>query len=136
MLREQFLEFGGYPEYHRCYGGGEFYLDMKWWMFGSKVSVDPKAIAYHLSAPRGYNYFHDDYVHNVFLIGHALGMEDWAERSYLNWARKGNVQVLDRLWNEAKEEAKEDKEFIFKKRIKTFNELLVEKPWDKLNMKT
>lgn len=133
MLREQFLKFGGYPEYHRCYGGGEFYLDMKWWMFGSKVSVDPQAIAYHLSAPRGYNYNHDDYVHNVLLIGHALGMEEWAERAYLNWMRKGNPKTMERLWEEAKEEAKEDKEFIAKNRVKTFNELLVERPWDRLN---
>lgn len=131
--RQQFLDFGGYPEYHRCYGGGEFYFDMKWWMFGSRVSVDPGAIAYHLCAPRGYSYSHDDYVHNVFLIAHALGIEDWGERAYLNWLRRSRKEDLDRLWNEAKREAVLDKEFINKKKVASFNELLVERPWDKLN---
>lgn len=131
--REQFLKFGGYPKYHRCYGGGEFYLDMKWWMFGSNVSVNPKAIAYHLRSSRGYSYNYNDLIHNIFLIGHSLGIEEWAERSYLNWLRKSRKEVLDRLWSEAEKEARPDKEFIAKNRIKTFNELLVEKPWDKLN---
>jgi len=131
--RKQFLEFGGYPEYHRCYGGGEFYLDMKWWMFGSNVVVDPQAIAYHLRSSRGYSYNYNDLIHNIFLIGHSLGIEEWAERSYLNWLRKGNKETLDRLWNEAEKEAQKDKEFIAKKKVKTFNELIVERPWDKLN---
>lgn len=135
MKRKQFIEFDGYPAYHRCYGGGEFYLDMKWWMFGSKVSVVPEAVGYHLCAPRGYCYHHDDYVHNVLMIGYALGMDEWTERAYLNWIRKGNKEVVDRLYAEAKEEVKEDREFIAKKRVKTFNELIVERPWDKLNDK-
>lgn len=133
MRRKQFLEFDGYPKYHRCYGGGEFYLDMKWWMFGSKVVVDPQAVAYHLCAPRGYNYHHDDYVHNVFLIGFSLGMDEWVERAYLNWMRKGNPKEVNRLYEEARKEAQEDREFIAKKRVKTFNELIVERPWDKFN---
>ena len=131
--RKQFLEFGGYPEYHRCYGGGEFYLDMKWWMFGSTVCVEPNAIGYHLRSSRGYSYHYEDLMHNIFLIGHALGIEDWAERSYFNWLRNHSKETLDKLWSEAEKEAKEDKEFILQKRVKSFNELLVEKPWNKLN---
>lgn len=134
MLREQFLDFDGYPKHHRCYGGGEFYLDMKWWMFGSKVSVDPQAIAYHLCAPRGYSYnYEEEYIHNVFLIGHSLGMDGWVERAYLNWLIKHNKETLDRLWEEAKQEAKEDRKYIAKRATKTFDELIVERPWDKLN---
>ena len=131
--REQFIEFDGYPKWHRCYGGGEFYLDMKWWMFGSRVSVDPQAVGYHLCAPRGYSYHHDDYIHNVLLIGHSLGMDDWVERAYINWCKKCNLDVMKKLWDEAKEEAQEDREFIAKKSVMTFNEVLVERPWDKLN---
>jgi hypothetical protein len=131
--REQFLDFGGYPEIHRTYGGGEFYLDMKWWLFGSTVCVDPEAIAYHLSAPRGYEYHLDDYMHNVLAIGWALGMEDWAERAYLNWCRKKNLDMMKKIWEQVQEETQEDREFIAKKRKHTVNELLVSKPWDKLN---
>ncbi len=131
--RKQFVRFDGYPKYHRCYGGGEFYLDMKWWMFGSTVAVDPQAIGYHLCAPRGYQYNHNDYIHNVLAIGNALGMDGWVERSYLNWMRKGNPEVMAKLWEEVKKETQEDREFIAKHRVKTFDQLLVERPWDKLN---
>jgi hypothetical protein len=106
---------------------------MKWWMFGSKVSVEPQAVAYHLCAPRGYSYNHNDYVHNVLMIGHALGMDEWVERAYLNWIRKGDVATLERLWKEAKNDVVEDREFIRRKAVKTFNELLLERPWDRLN---
>lgn len=133
MLREQFIEFDGYPAYHRCYGGGEFYLDMKWWLFGSTVTVDPQAIGYHLCAPRGYSYHHDDYVHNVLAIGMAIGADEWVERAYINWCRKSRLDVMKKLWDDAKKETAEDREFIAEKRIRTFNDLLVERPWDKLN---
>jgi len=133
FLREQFLAFKGYPEYHRCYGGGEFYLDMKWWMFGSNVVVEPRAVGYHLRSVRGYSYNYDDYIHNVLAIGLALGMDDWAERAYINWHKKSRPEVMQRLWKEAKREIVEDKAFIEKYRKKTFNELIVERPWEKLN---
>ena len=133
VKRDQFLKFGGYPEFHRCYGGGEFYLDLKWWMFGSKVSVDPQAKAYHLCSGRGYSYNYNDYISNVLAIGWAMGMDDWAERSYINWCRKGNLEEMKRLWERAKKETQKDRAFIHKYRVKTFNELLVERPWDKLN---
>jgi glycosyltransferase involved in cell wall biosynthesis len=131
--REQFLNFGGYPEIHRCYGGGEFYTDMKWWLYGSCVVCEPKSIGYHLAAGRGYSYNHDDYIHNVMNIGVALGMDDWVERMYINCLRRGNKQVLDRMLEEAYKEADPDRKVIESRRVKTFNELLVERPWDKMN---
>ncbi len=133
VLRKQFLKFKGYPEYHRCYGGGEFYLDSKWWMFGSTVAVDPNAVAYHLRSTRGYSYRYDDYIHNVLCIGLALGMDWWAERAYINWNRKGNPEVIKKLWEEAHKETITDRKFIEEKRVKKFDEILLEKPWDKMN---
>ncbi len=133
MKREQFNRFGGYPTYHRCYGGGEFYLDMKWWMLGSNVSVQPQAIAYHLRSTRGYEYNYSDYIHNVLAIGMALGMDWWTERAYLNWLRKTPKELMDRLWEEAGRETVKDRRTIRKRRLKTFNEILLERPWDKLN---
>ena len=133
VKRDQFMLFGGYPTYHRCYGGGEFYLDSKWWMFGSNVCVEPKAIGYHLRSSRGYTYDYSDYIHNVMAIGMALGMDGWTERAYLNWLRNRPKELMDKLWNEAEKETVEDREFIKKHSIMTYNELIVEKPWDKLN---
>ena len=133
VLRDQFMKFDGYPSYTRCYGGGEFYIDMKWWMLGSTVVVDPQAIGYHLCAPRGYSYNHDDYVFNVLAIGNALGMDDWEERAYLNWMRKGNPNVLPKIREEAHKSANLDRKWIQKKKVKSVNDILVERPWDKLN---
>lgn len=133
--RKQFLEFGGYPKIHRSYGGGEFYLNMKWWMFGSSVAVEPRAIGYHLSAPRGYTWYHDDYIENVLGMAYALGMDDWRERAYLNWLRKGRKEKLDEIMKRNEVEHKKDRKFIEKKRKHTFNELLLDGPkWERLNI--
>lgn len=132
--REQFLDFGGYPDIHRTYGGGELYLDMKWWMFGSTVAVEQRAVGYHLSSGRGYVWHHDDYVHNVYNCAYALGCDDWLERAHFSWMRRGRAEVLERMLREAKKEAAEDRRFVESRRTRTFNETLVEKPWDKMNM--
>ncbi len=133
--RRQFLDFGGYPKYHRSYGGGEFYLDMKWWMFGSSVVVVPNAVGYHLKSYRGYTWFHDDYIHNIYNIGYALDMDEWVERAYFNWIRNGRKEFHDQMLKEAKKEMKEDREYIKKRRVKTFNQIFIGSPWDKLNDK-
>lgn len=132
--RKQFLDFGGYPEYHRSYGGGEFYLDLKWWMYGSSVVVHPKAIGYHLKSYRGYSWNHDDYIHNIFNIGWALGMDEWLERAYFNYLRRGRREVVGRMMEEAKKEMSSDRETIAQRRKYSFNEVLLTRPWDIKNI--
>ena len=134
VKREQFLDFGGYPEIHRTYGGGEFFTNMLWWMYGSTVAVEPRAVGYHLASSRGYSYDHDDYIHNLFNCAWALGCDDWLERTYLNYCRRGRQEVLDAMMAEAKVEMAERRELIAKRRVKTFNDLLVERPWDVRNI--
>jgi len=134
VRKDQFLSFGGYPKIHRTYGGGEFYLDMKWWMFGSTVAISPKSIGYHLASGRGYSYNHDDYIENVLGVTYALGCDDWRERTYLNWLRKSKKEVLDTIMARGEKEYAPDRAFVEKHKKKTFNQLLVERPWDKMNM--
>jgi glycosyltransferase involved in cell wall biosynthesis len=135
VLKEQFLKFGGYPDVHRTYGGGELYMDIKWWMFGSTVSVHPQAIGYHLASGRGYTYDHDDYIENVLGCCYALGCDDWRERAYINWMRRGRKDVLDKIMQRNEREYAKDREFISRNKKFSFNELLLEKPWDKMNEK-
>ena len=135
VTKKQFFDFGGYPKIHRTYGGGEFYLDIKWWMFGSTVAISPKSVGLHLASGRGYSYNHDDYLENVLGVTYALGCDDWRERTYLNWLRKGRKEVLDRIMERGEREYAPDRAFIEKRRKKTFNDLLIERPWDKMNMK-
>ncbi|MBI2110672.1 glycosyltransferase family 2 protein [Candidatus Woesearchaeota archaeon] len=131
--RDQFLDFGGYPDIHRTYGGGEVFVDCLWWMLGSSVVTDPNAIGYHLSSGRGYTYHHDDYVHNIFNCGFALGADDWIERAYINYMRRGRQEVLARMLAESKIEMADRRKTIDKRKKMTFNELIVNKPWDKWN---
>lgn len=133
VRRDQFLEFGGYPDYLRCYGGGEVYLDSVWWMLGSNTVSEPRAHCYHLSAARGYSYHNDDFIHNLFHSAFLMGADDWAERTYLNYLRKGRKEVLDELWNQAKAEAVEKRSLIQSKEVYTLNEVLADRPWDKRN---
>ena len=110
------------------------YLDMKWWMFGSTVAVHPQAIGYHLASGRGYTYDHNDYKENVLGMMYSLGIDDWRERAYLNWMRHGRKEMLDRIMERNEREYAEQRAFTEKKRKKTFNELIVERPWDVMNM--
>ena len=135
--RKQFLDFGGYGgenHRHRAYGGTEMQINMKWWMFGSTVAVCPNAIGYHLKSYRGYSWNHDDYIHNIFNCMYSLGIDDWLERAYINYLIKGRKEVLDKMMVEAKEEMQSIRDFVFSRRICTFNDLLVNRPWDKLNL--
>lgn len=132
--RKQFLDFGGYPKVHRTYGGGEFYTNMKWWMMGSCVAAEPRAVGYHLASGRGYNYHHDDYIHNVLNCAYAVGADTWRERTYINYLRNGRKEVLDKMMEEGEREMASDREFIASRSIYSFDDLLVNKPWDSMNM--
>lgn len=133
VKKDQFFKFGGYPSVHRTYGGGEFYIDMKWWMMGSRVVVNPNCIGYHLSSGRGYSYNHDDYIENVLGVTYALECDDWRERVYINALRKGRKSVLDTMMKRNEVEYRKDRKFVNKHKVKSFNDLLTERPWDKFN---
>lgn len=135
VKRDQFMKFGGYQEIHRTYGGGEMYLDMKWWMFGSTVAVDPNAVGYHLASSRGYAYMHDDYIENVLGCSYALGCDDWRERTYINLLRKSRKEVLDKMMERSEREHAPNRKFVERHRKSTFNEILVDRPWERLNKK-
>lgn len=137
MKREQFLDFGGYNDFFRCYGGGEVYLDMKWWMMGSTVSSVPEAIGYHLSAGRGYSYVQDDLIHNMMLMALALGADAFAERVYIRYLDKDGVNKdrLTRMYEDAKRESKKDKVETLPKCQESFYSVLKSRPWDTLNQR-
>ena len=135
MKRELFQKMKGYPTHLRCYGGGELYGSALSYLLGYCTVTEPRVNVYHLSAGRGYSYQNADYIHNVFLSCLILGADDWAERGYLNNLRKGNPETLNKLWKQAEAECQEQKEFVKKNKIMTFNEMLERRPWDEMNMK-
>lgn len=135
VKRQEFIDFGGYNDFFRCYGGGEVYLDMKWWMLGSNVMSVPTAVGYHLSAGRGYSFHQDDLIHNMMLLGLALGADAMAERVYIRYMEKNGVNrvKLDALYADAKREAEHDRAILLPRARRTFMDTIVERPWDALN---
>jgi len=66
---------------------------------------------------------------------YALGIDDWRERTYINYLRKGRKEVLDTLMERSALEHQKDREWIERKRKHTFNDLLVNQPWNQMNQK-
>lgn len=135
VRRQQFIDFGGYNDWFRCYGGGELYLDLKWWMLGSSVASVPTAVGYHLSAGRGYSFVQNDLIHNMMLLGLALGADAFAERVYIRYLGKDGVdkENLDRMYNDAIKEATHDRDTMLPRCVRSFMETMKELPWDKKN---
>lgn len=135
VKRQQFLDFGGYNDWFRCYGGGELYLALKWWMLGSSVAVDPRVVSYHLSAGRGYSYHQDDLIHNMMLLGYALGADALGERVYIRYLTKRGTdqERIDTLHHDAKTEAQTDATFFAARPHTPLYDVLKDRPWDTLN---
>lgn len=135
VKREEFMRLGMYNPWFRCYGGGELYLDLKWWMMGSTVMVVPAAVGYHLSAGRGYSYMQDDFIHNMMLLAQALGADALAERVYLRYLGKEGVDVdkITRLRDEARNESLQDVLHMLPRTVLGLYDLLTELPWDTAN---
>jgi glycosyltransferase involved in cell wall biosynthesis len=126
VKRDQFFKFGGYNNYFRVYGGGELYLDLKWWMLGSCSVVVPDAFTYHLSAGRGYNYFGDDLVHNLMLSCYVIAGKKYAERVLLTYINKKDVshEKYYSLFEQATVEGKDDRDFIENAQVRDFESLI------------
>lgn len=131
--REYFESIGEYEHYHRTYGG-EFYITSKAWMLGGTVMVDPKAVGYHLGAGRNYSYWHMDYVANILNLLYALGADTWRERTYINYLRSKNKIELDKVMADGEKIYAKDREWITKKAVYTFDDLLTKRPWDVKNL--
>jgi glycosyltransferase involved in cell wall biosynthesis len=126
VKKEEFIRFKGYPLAQRVYGGGEPYLDTKYWMLGSTSMMEPRALAYHLSAGRGYNWHSDDLLHNMLLVSYILGDQRWLDRIMITYLNKSGVNkyYLYALEEEIKLEAKEDKEWLDDNKKFTFEQVL------------
>ena len=52
--RQEYLDKRGYHEGFRTYGGGEPYLDLKWWILGGEVWLEPRGLIRHATFNRGH----------------------------------------------------------------------------------
>lgn len=133
VKKQQYNDFGGYDVNQRVYGGGENYLDTLYWLLGSNVMVDPRALVFHLSAGRGYSYDVNSLIHNMILTAYTLGGYKWAERIYVTYLDKPgtDLETLNSLFNEAITEGQEKRDLISSRQVMQFEDVLaIGKPHD------
>ena len=137
MRKDLFQKWGGYNPYFRVYGGGENYLNLKWWLFGGISLSVPQAVVWHSRFKRGYAFHSDDLIHNMMVAAYAIGGEKWSERILITYLNKEGTrpEMVFKLYNEALEEGRADREFILANQKMTFQELLDNPPWDTWNDK-
>lgn len=126
VRKKEYLDFGGYDTHQQIYGGGENYLDTLYWLLGSNVMVDPRAMIYHLSAGRGYSYNMDSLVHNMMLTAYTLGGHKWSERILIAYMNKpgANKERLAELYNQAIYEGQEKRDFISSRQVMSLEDAL------------
>jgi glycosyltransferase involved in cell wall biosynthesis len=125
VKKKEFQEKRGYPLAQRVYGGGEPYLDTKWWMTGSTSMCDPGGLVYHLSAGRNYSWNSSDLIHNMFLVSYILGGKKWADRILITYLNKfGDNETIKRLYEQALAEGEDDKKWLDEHKVIEFEELL------------
>lgn len=126
VKKDQFLAFRGYNTNFRVYGGGEPYLDTKYWLLGSNVMVDPRTLVYHLSAGRGYFWDQADLIHNQMLCAYTVAGEKWSERLLIAYLDKNGTdkEYVKKLYREALDEGKEDREWILANSKYSFDQVL------------
>lgn len=126
VRRKQFLKYRGYPYAQRVYGGGEPYLDTKYWMLGSTSMMDPRGLVYHLSAGRGYSWHNNDLIHNMFLVSYIMGGIEWADRILITYLNKhvGHEDFYRALYAQALRDGQEDKDWLDKYKKFTFQQVI------------
>lgn len=76
-------DVGGYFEGFKGYGGEETYTDLKFWLFGKEVWVDPKFIHLHWAGERTYSrHFTDEYYINMLMSANCIGGEMWMHKVF------------------------------------------------------
>jgi len=80
VRRKEFFEIGGLNPHTRKYGGGEVYLDLKYWMFGYKVVFHPDLHIVHSGHRRDYEWNNDAFWLNKAIFAYVLGGEEYLQK--------------------------------------------------------
>lgn len=75
------------------YAGEEITTDLRFWMFGEEVWLDPKLIHYHFVGDRGYpRHYTDDYYRNLMISANVIGGEHWMYKVYDNFVKSPRMK--------------------------------------------
>lgn len=72
------------------YGGEELYYDLKCWLLGKTVWIDPKIKHFHYAGTRGYARHHTiEFYVNMLVCANVIGGMAWMYKVYESFATKG-----------------------------------------------
>jgi hypothetical protein len=92
VKRSTWEEVGGYgPEgLFVGYGGEEVYTDLKMWLLGKEVWLDPKVHHSHYAGIRGYpRHYTDAFYTNMMVCANVIGGAEWLSKVYDSFATPG-----------------------------------------------
>ncbi len=110
VRRSVWEKLGGYWSGFRGYAGEELYWDLKAWLTGHEVWIDPKLTHAHLPGGRVYQrHYTADYFTNLLMCANVIGGEDLARSKFKHLRRVPQAQQFDmhRLFREALERSAE-----------------------------
>lgn len=133
VTRELWDKVDGYWMGFKGYAGEEPYFDMKCWMLGHEVWIDPKVVHRHWSGRRSYNrHYTDDYIVNLLKAAHIIGGEKWLYDVSDNFIKSTRLKPQDGnrpkpiidLVETAYKESKERCDWVAAHSVRTFEECL------------
>lgn len=85
----------GYWQGFEGYAGEEPYFDLKAWLMGGTVWIDPHVVHVHWSGRRDYNrHYTDDYFRNLLMAAHIIGGEKYLYSVYDSFV--GSTRLMNR----------------------------------------
>jgi len=128
---------GFFAKKRRGWGGGEFYMAIKSWLLGWENWAIPSAPQYHLGpwskeVEKLCGYRYRTYVGsgngslNLNLLASLYALAGEYGKEY---ARKNPQADIHGNWEEAKKIAEEDRKWIERKQVMSFEQFVTEKPW-------
>lgn len=113
----------------RGWGGEESYFDLKCWLLGHQVYLDPQLIHYHHgSRQRSYDrHYSADYWRNLLMVAYIIGGEPWSEKVYMNC--KAALPNMKELYLSASLQGEEERLSLEASRVTTLDELLRSRTW-------
>lgn len=132
VRRSSWDSIGGYgpDSLFKGYGGEELIFDLKAWLTGHTVYIDPKVIHYHYTGARGYDrHYTDEYYQNLLVSANVIGGEEWMYRVYKSFAGPGHLRLRPKknmydIMIDAYDTSAEYAKQLESRRVCDFNELL------------
>ena len=138
-VRDEHLKFKGLLEPNLTIaGGGETYMDLKWWLLGSKVWVHPDAMYYHWAYSRnwhndgqrkkdsGWNNWH---MWNNLVTLYSVGGDEWVQKTY--GEKLENYPLWMEYYDKVQVDCKSTRDYILANQVYDgLDDLFEKKPWD------